>query len=118
MGKEVQTQNKKRRRSPARSPEALESSMISLAMDQAREQLENHTASSQVLIHFLKLGASIAEYEKEKIKADVELAKAKVANLESQKNSEELLQRALKAFSTYSGDKYETEDEYNEEDIY
>lgn len=117
MEKEAKTQNKKRKRSPARSPEALESTMISLAMDQAREQLENRTASSQVLIHFLKLGASIAEYEKEKIKADVELAKAKVSNLESQKNSEELLQRALRAFSTYSGGDYETEDDY-EKDLY
>lgn len=118
MSEEKRTVKKKRNRSPSRTPEGQESLMISLAMEQAREQLENKTASSQVLIHFLKLGASIAAYEKEKLRADVELAKAKVENLQSQRSSEELLQRALEAFGTYSGSNYNEGDFYDEDDLY
>ena len=55
---------------PALSPEARENQMISLAVDLAEKQLIEGTASSQVITHFLKLGTTKAELEKEKLRKE------------------------------------------------
>ena len=60
--------NKKLR--PALTPEARENQLISLAMDQAEQQLMDGTASSQVITHFLKLATSKTALEKEKLKKE------------------------------------------------
>lgn len=100
---------------PPKTPEGREAQLINLAMNQAQKQLENGTATSQVLTYFLKLGASIAKLERAKLEAEVELAKAKVSSIESQQHTEELYQEALSAFRTYTGE----EEEYEEyEDYY
>ena len=92
-----------RPRRPALSPEARENQMISYAIDLAEEQLRNGTASSQVITHFLKLGTTKAELEKEKLIQENELLKAKTKAIESQESSEELYKNAIKAFASYSG---------------
>ena len=46
--------NSTQRRPPARTPEARENQMISLAIDLAEKQLQKGTASSQVITHYLK----------------------------------------------------------------
>ena len=88
---------------PALSPEARENQMIAYATDLAEQQLRDGTASSQVITHFLKLGTSKAELEKEKLRQENELLKAKKENLESQKRVEELYMNALNAMRKYSG---------------
>lgn len=92
-----------RKRAPARTPEAQEELMINLAMEQAEEQLRNHTATSQVVTHFLNLATQKAILEREKLKAETEMARAKVEVLQSQKHSEELYAKAIKAFKSYGG---------------
>ena len=62
---------------PALSPEARENQMISLAVDLADKQLIEGTASSQVITHFLKLGSTKAQIEKELLAKQVDLAEAK-----------------------------------------
>ena len=47
-----------RKMPPARTPEARENQMISLAIELAEKQLMEGTASSQVITHFLKLGST------------------------------------------------------------
>lgn len=111
MGK---TQTSKRSRAPALNPEAREAQLINLAINRAEEQLQNGTASSQVITHFLKLGTERARLEREKISAEVELAHAKVESIRSQQTSEELYQEAIKAFSSYSGTSYDEEEEFDE----
>lgn len=98
---------------PSKTPEGREAQLINLAMNQAQKQLENGTATSQVLTYFLKLGASIAKLEKAKLEAEVELAKAKVSSIESQQHTEELYQEALSAFRTYTGEEEEYEEYYD-----
>lgn len=56
-----------KRSRPALTIEARENQMISLAVDLAEEQLRNGTASAQVITHYLKLGATTARLEKEKL---------------------------------------------------
>lgn len=113
---ESTTKSRKKKTIPTpRTQEGREAQLINLAMNQAQKQLENGTATSQVLTYFLKLGASIAKLEKAKLEAEVELAKAKVSSIESQQHTEELYQEALSAFRTYTGEE-ESYEEY--EDYY
>lgn len=97
---------------PALSPEARENQMIALAVDLAEQQLREGTASSQVITHFLKLGTTKAELEKEKLQLENELTKAKTESVKSMKRSEELMVEAIKAFRNYSGNG--DPDEYDE----
>lgn len=108
----------RRKKAERRTPEGQESYMISLAMDQAEEQLRNHTAPSQIVTHFLKLATMKAQVELEKIQAESQLANSKAQLVESQKKSEEIAAKALEAFKSYAGiideDGYEEDDYYDE----
>lgn len=90
---------------PALTPEAEENQLIALAMNQAKEQLLNGTASSQVVCHFLRLGSSKEKQTIENLKKDIELKQAKIESLETAKNIEELYKDAIKAMQRYRGDK-------------
>ena len=102
MAKTKANNNPKRMR-PALTPEARENQLISLAVDLAEEQLRDKTASSQVITHFLKLGTTKAELEKEKLAKENELLRAKTESIESQKRIEELYAEALNAMRKYNG---------------
>lgn len=101
-----------RRDRPALDPEARERQLIAKAERLAERQLDDGTASSQIVVHYLKLGTAKAELEKEKLRHDVELTKAKTEALESAKHIEELYTNALKAMSRYSGQGGSSNDEY------
>lgn len=103
--------NKKLR--PALTPEARENQMISLAVDLAERQLIEGTASSQVITHFLKLGTTKAELEKEKLKRENKVLEAKAKAIESSEEVKVLYENALKAMRNYAG--YGELDEYDED---
>ena len=107
MGKSAET---KRKSAPAISTEAREAQMINLATNLAERQLMNGSASSQVITHYLKLGTERTRLEREKLKAESDLAKAKVEAIKSQQTSEQLYQKAIEAFASYSGETYGDED--------
>ena len=88
---------------PALSPEARENQMISLAVDLAEHQLREGTASSQVICHFLKLGTTRAELEKEKIKRENKVLEAKAKAIESSEEMKVLYDNAIKAMRNYAG---------------
>lgn len=92
-----------RKMRPGLTPESRENQLIALAMDAAQEQLLTGTASSQVITHFLKLGTTLAQLEKEKLEKENELLKAKTESLQSAKRIEELYYNALNAMKNYSG---------------
>lgn len=83
---------------PALNPEARDNQLIALSVDLAEKQLREGTASSQVIVHYLKLAAN-----REKTRLENELLKAKTQNLKSSEKSEKLYEEALKAFASYSG---------------
>lgn len=88
---------------PAITPEARENQMIALAVDLAEKQLMEGTASSQVITHFLKLGTTKAELEREKLANENKLLQAKTEAIESAKKVEELYANAISAMKIYSG---------------
>lgn len=102
-----------RRRPPATTVEGRENELISLAVDLAEKQLREGTASSQIITHYLKLGTTREELEKEGLKLENELRKAKTDSLTSGKRIEELYENAMKSFRGYNG---LDEEEYLEED--
>lgn len=90
------------KRAPRRSPESREKQMISYAVDLAEEQLRNGTASSQIICHYLKLASMREQYEIEKLRADVELSRAKADSYQATKRSEEKFDQVIEAFKRYS----------------
>lgn len=92
-----------RKRRPATTPEARENQLISLAYDLAERHLQEGTATSQEITHFLKLGSSKERLEKEILGKQRELMEAKTEALKSAKRVEELYANALTAMRHYSG---------------
>ena len=88
---------------PALTPEARENQLISLAVDLAEKQLQEGTASSQVITHYLKLGSTKERLEKEKLAEENKLLRARTEALQSAKKQEELFEQAIKAMRRYSG---------------
>ena len=105
-----------RKTRPALTPEGRENQLIAKAINLAERQLDEGTASSQVITHFLKLGTENAKLEREKLRYENELLQAKKEALESTKRSEELFERALRAMSDYKGNgRSDEDDEYFED---
>lgn len=95
------------RMKPALTPEGEENQMIALAINQAKKQLIDGTASSQVITHFLKLASSKDRLEKEILEKQKELISAKTEALQSAKKYETLVEDALEAMKRYSGRGYD-----------
>lgn len=92
---------------PAATPEARENQLISMAIDLAEEQLRNGTASTQVITHFLKLGSTKEQLEKEMLSKRTELVSAQTDSIHQQQRVEELYGEALDAMRRYSGRSYD-----------
>lgn len=95
---------------PALTPEARENQMISYAVDLAEKQLREGTASSQVITHFLKLATVKEQLEREKIRQEIELQKAKTKALASDEEIKVMYKDAIEAMKKYSG--YGDRDDY------
>ncbi len=85
------------------SPEAIENEMIALAVREVEYRIRTHTASSQELVHYLRMSSEKERLEREKLEAEVELQKVKAAAIESGKHMEELYNNAINAMKLYSG---------------
>jgi len=101
--KKQSTTEPARKMRPALSPEARENQMIALAVDLAEQQLRDGTASAQVITHYLKLGDTKAQYEREQLMLENELLRAKTKALESAENVEKLYKDAIDAMRKYGG---------------
>lgn len=102
---------KTRRVKPAETPQARENQLIGFAYDLAEQRLLDGTATSQEVVHFLKLGSTKERLEREKLEIENELMKAKIAYMESNQRVEELYANAIKAMTIYSGQEVPNEEE-------
>ena len=89
---------------PALTPDAEEQKCIALAVNLAKKQLKEGTASSQVITHYLKLASSRERYEQELLAKKIELAQAKTDLIASEARQEELYKQAMTAFRLYRGE--------------
>lgn len=110
-----------RRRKSSTTPEGREIRMISLAEQLAERQLEDGSASAQVITHYLKLGSTRERLEQKRLEGELDLQKAKIEQLSTGSRMEELLTLAINAFKGYQGDfsKSGEEEDYDEaQDVY
>lgn len=92
-----------KKRPPARTPEARENQLISMAIDLVEKQLLDGSASSQILTHFLRLATAKEKLQNEKLKSDLRVAEAKIKAIENQDEIKVLYEQALDAMKRYGG---------------
>lgn len=96
---------------PAINPEEQENRLISLAVKQAEKQLQRGEAPTQVVTHYLKLATVREQRERERLRLENELLKAKTEQINAMAKSEEIAEKALIAFKSYTGNYEEVDDE-------
>lgn len=89
--------------SSAVSPEAKENELIALAYEQVEKRIRNGTATSQELVHFLKLGSKKSQIEVDNLRAQNDLLRAKTESLENERLSDERFNDVIKAMAKYQG---------------
>ena len=99
----VKTTEPVRKRRPAMTPEAREQQMIALAVDLAEKQLQEGTASSQVITHYLKMGSMKERLERERLEEENKLLRAKTKAYENAEEVKILYADAIKGIRDYSG---------------
>ena len=87
----------------ASTPEGRENEMIMLAYQEVERRIRDHTATSQELCHFLKMGSEKERLEREKLEVEMELQRVKADSIESGKRMEELYNNAIAAMKLYGG---------------
>ncbi len=98
---------------PATTLEGREDQLISAAMNLVERRINEGTASAAETVHFLRLGSVRNQLEQDKLRQEREVLRARVAELESRKSTEELYARALEAIRGYRG-----EDVVDDTDVY
>lgn len=73
------------------------------AMDLAMKQLREGTASSQIIVHFLRLNSPKEQAELEKTRKEIEVLEAKKQTLISQEEQDKKYEEVIKAFTSYAG---------------
>ena len=101
-----------RRRSPAKNPEERESVLISKSLRLIEKQIDDGTASSQVLSLYAKLGSSREKLEQERLRNENNVLRKKLETMEAAIDVKNLMEEALDAFKGYSG---KTVDDYDED---
>ena len=87
---------------PATTPEAREQQLIAIAVDAVEERMLNGTATSQEIIHFLRLGSQKSQLEMEKLRKENELLRAKTEAIQAEKDTRELFAEAIAAMKSYN----------------
>ena len=95
--------SKKYKPKPATSPEARLNQLVAKAYDLVERRLDEGTATSQETTTLMKYGSPKAELEKQKMQTEIDMLKAKIEMYESARRSEELYEKAIKAFAAYNG---------------
>lgn len=94
---------KKKRMRPARTPEAREQQLISLAVDLVEKRLIEGTASAQETVHFLKLASQKAQLEKKELEERIKLLEAKTEAIQSSRVEESFYKEVIEAVKGYQG---------------
>ncbi len=87
---------------PPLNDEAQETKLVALALKQAQKHLEEGTASSQIVTHFLRLGSIKAQVELEKLELENRLLEEKIQAERSGQELNEMFAEVLVALKSYS----------------
>lgn len=95
----------------ARTLEARENEMISLAVDAAEKKLRDGTAPTAIIVHYLRLGTVMAEKEKRELEEKIKLLEAKTESLKASKMDAEYYDNLVSVIKSYQGANYEPTDQ-------
>ena len=101
-----------RRRSPASTPEDYESVLVSKALRLIEQQIDDGTASSQILAMYGKLGSSREKLEQEKLRNENAVLRKKVETMEAAVDVKVLMESALQAFRGYAALPSDSNDDF------
>jgi hypothetical protein len=101
----------RKRGRPATTPEDREKQLQNKAYDLAERQLDAGTASSQVITMLIKGGGVREQLELERLQNENRLLNARIEQLQSAVRLEGLMEEALLAFRSYTGESPEEFDD-------
>lgn len=87
----------------AESPAAREKQLENLAINLAEKQLKDGTASPSVITHFLKLASTRDEIERDVMRSQAILVRAKAEQIQVNQQAQDSAQKAMEAMKQYSG---------------
>lgn len=93
---------KKKTITPPINDEVLENKLVALAFKQAQAQMEDGTASSQIVTHFLRLGSIKAQIELEKLELENRLLEERIQAEKAGQQLNEMFGEVLAALKSYS----------------
>lgn len=96
--------------------EEAEDQLINSAVNLVMKRIRDETASNGLLAEIIKLGTVKERLQKEKLKKENDLLRAKTEAIKSQKNTEEFYAKVLSALQSYAPQVYveQEDDEYEE----
>lgn len=87
---------------PPMNDEALENKLVALAFEQAKAQMQEGHASSQIVTHFLRLGSIKAKIELEKLELENRLLEERIQAEQAGQKLNEMFGEVLAALKSYS----------------
>lgn len=119
MGKKVNkvVSGKTSVRSRAITPEAREQELANLAIGLAEQKLRDGTASTPLIVHYLKVASRREELEREKLERENELLTARCKSLEQASEAKELFEEVMSAIREYNGEGSNDDDEYDDYEV-
>lgn len=103
---------------PGATVEARENELIALAYDLAEQRLRNGTATSQEVVHFLRMGSMRQQEELEKLRRENELLVAKTEAIHAGTDNADLYQKAIEAMRSYQPTANTDEEYYDDPYLY
>lgn len=104
--------------SPAKTPKERLNQLTNLAYDSAEERLRNGTASSQIITALLTMSSDKQQLEIERLQSEVELAKAKIKQMDREAEDNKRYIDAINAFKNYRGEECDDEEDLDDYDDY
>ena len=87
---------------PSMTPEGREKQLVELAVRLAEKQLMDGTASSAVIVHYLKIASTREVLEREIMEKQSRLLAAKTQNIDKDRESEGIAKAAIEAMKSYN----------------
>lgn len=89
---------------PELTPQAREDQLIAMAYNEVERRISEGIATGPELVHFLRMGSMKGRLEKELLEQETRLARAKIEQINTQKDLKELYTGAIEALKSYRSD--------------
>ena len=99
--------------SPARTPQERDKQLALLATEAIERRIRNGEATAQELTYYAKKGSNRDKIEEEMLESQNQLLKAKTAQIEEEKKTQELYLKVIERMKLYAGEEVNAYDDPN-----